>query len=206
MQLSFNVFSLDSIKSITSRLVKLTRAERCASNKLLFGCLWLHMRFDRLRSFEVSDFCTYRKPLISCDPSISPRFWEIALPIKLKTTPILVLAPSWAKPFDYCQTYNVKSWGISLLFGKNHVILASVVFSQYSRVSDKQTDKQTDKISWQWPNFAMQLQHSAKNQPRIAGVMVENTVTHFYGSWGIFQFGGKLMISVTVLLHRLTEA
>ena len=46
----------------------------------------------------------------------------------------------------------------------------------------------------------MQLQHSAKNQPRIVAVDVENTVTRLYGSWRIFH-----LISVKVVLHRLIE-
>ena len=40
-------------------------------------------------------------------------------------------------PFEFCrQTYRAKSLGIGILFSENCVILASVVLSQYTRVTD----------------------------------------------------------------------
>jgi len=80
--------------------------------------------------------------------------------------PTQVEPPTEGTPFKFrCQTYRAKSWDITLLLSvlrENRVRLAPVVLLQYTRVTDRQmTDRQ---LSWQQPNFAMQLQRSAKIQ------------------------------------------
>ena len=57
-----NVSSAESEGSYkTSKLIRLTRAKRCAPAD--YTCWLLVMRFDLLRSLKVIELCTYRKPI-----------------------------------------------------------------------------------------------------------------------------------------------
>ena len=80
---------------LTSMLVKLTYlAKRWSRGELLFVYRWLHVRFDRSRSFKVVDFSANRKPIYTYDlivisfdlSSRSPRFRDKATRRQLKTT------------------------------------------------------------------------------------------------------------------------
>jgi len=64
----------------TSRLVKLTWAERCAHNELLFGYRWLHM-FWPFKVVQGHQLLHKLKPhMISCDHKIwrRERSWQVA--------------------------------------------------------------------------------------------------------------------------------
>jgi len=133
--------SIPASPLVTSRSVKLTWVKRCARNKLLLGYRWLHMRFDRSRSFNVIDFCFDQKPIydfllvINCDlGSILHRFRDIAPPIgnwKLPHPSLRLKSKRLTRIWQ--SNLSRKKWDPSVLYNENYVILASVILSQYTR-------------------------------------------------------------------------
>jgi len=97
----------------------------------------------RSSSFKVIDFYCNRKPIydfllvINSDRSpISHRFRDIASGCRK------LWAPLSRGPFKFRhQTWQPKSWGAGIHFGKNRIILSLAVLSQYTCVTDR---RQTD--------------------------------------------------------------
>ena len=49
-------------------------------------------------------------------------------------------------PFEFLdETYHAKTKGMGLLYGENRLILTSTIFDWSTRVTDRQTDVQTDR-------------------------------------------------------------
>ena len=121
-------------------------------NILLFDHQWLYLRycvmtvrghsssltFSHIES--VHDFLLVISGHLS---SISLHFWDINPKL---TTPCIAPTACYSfsfqpirstDPFEFpCQTYQAKSWGTVPLFSEYRVLLASVVLSQHTRVTD----------------------------------------------------------------------
>ena len=126
------------------------------------------MHNGRSRSSKVIDIYTNRKLsinfllVINSNLVVSGTVFEIGL-LTLKgrkwlilPTPPLFEAPARGNPLEFRdETYPRKTRGMGLLYGENCVILASTVFDWSTRVTDKQTDRQTDGIAMTYTRYSI---------------------------------------------------
>ena len=116
---------------------------------------WNKMHIGHSRSSKVVDFGTNRKGvcdfLLVINSNFGPilhRFWDTGsywLKIANFSYPTLVWRPrSGGTRQNFWMKLIAQKLGMGLLYGENRMILTSAVFAWISRVTDGQTDTQTE--------------------------------------------------------------